>query len=198
MIIRTCHFLCKRPRCYHSTIKTQVAESSFKLNPIHASVIYQIPWIHWISDPFRENSIAMHNSVGQFFCVSEVSELWILSQWVKTLVTQQGDQTWSLTIQASVITTRPPRHHYPSKEKARPHVHLSKFTLRNVMSFTLVFAMNHTPLAHEHTSRVHIGHQMSQWVKMLVPQGGLNPSLSLSRVGIITTRPPRHLHYSSD
>ena len=35
-------------------------ERIFKLNPIHASVIYQIPWmrwIHWTSKLFRENSI---------------------------------------------------------------------------------------------------------------------------------------------
>ena len=59
-IIRTCHLLCKRLRCYHNASKkTQVGERIFKLSPIHASVIYQIPcvhWIHWISDPFRENS----------------------------------------------------------------------------------------------------------------------------------------------
>ena len=48
-----------RPGCYHSTSKTQVRDRIFKLTLIHASVIYQIPWIHWnhlISDPFRENS----------------------------------------------------------------------------------------------------------------------------------------------
>ena len=28
-----------------------------KLTQIHASVIYQIPWIRWISFTFRENSI---------------------------------------------------------------------------------------------------------------------------------------------
>ena len=51
--IWTCHLLCKRPRCYHSASNTQVAERIFKFSPIHSSVI---PWIHWISDPFRENS----------------------------------------------------------------------------------------------------------------------------------------------
>ena len=38
-IIRTCHLLCKRPRCYHSASKTEVTEKIFKLSPIHASVI---------------------------------------------------------------------------------------------------------------------------------------------------------------
>ena len=55
-IIWTCHLLCERPRCYHSTSKTQVAERIFKLRPIYASVIYQIAWIHWIFNPFWENS----------------------------------------------------------------------------------------------------------------------------------------------
>ena len=35
----------KRPGCYHSTSKTQVEERILKLSPIHASAIYQIPWI---------------------------------------------------------------------------------------------------------------------------------------------------------
>ena len=44
----TCHLLCKRPGCYHSTSKTHVRDRIFKLRPMHASVIYHIPWIHWI------------------------------------------------------------------------------------------------------------------------------------------------------
>ena len=32
------------------------AKGIFKLNPIQAPVIYQICWIHWISNPFTENS----------------------------------------------------------------------------------------------------------------------------------------------
>ena len=62
-IIQTCHLLCKRPRCCHSASKTQVAERIFILNRIHASVIYQILWICWISDPFRENSIILCRNV---------------------------------------------------------------------------------------------------------------------------------------
>ena len=45
--------------CYYSARKTQGADRIFKLNLVHASTIYQIPWIRWIhliSDPFRENS----------------------------------------------------------------------------------------------------------------------------------------------
>ena len=57
--VRTCHLLCMRPGCHRRASKTQVRDGIFKLSPIHASVMYQIPWIHWnhlISDPFRENS----------------------------------------------------------------------------------------------------------------------------------------------
>ena len=43
-IIRTCSILCKRPRCYHSASKTRVTDRIFKLSPIHASVINQIPY----------------------------------------------------------------------------------------------------------------------------------------------------------
>ena len=32
-IVPTCHLLCKRPRCYQSASKTQVAQRIFKLNP---------------------------------------------------------------------------------------------------------------------------------------------------------------------
>ena len=55
----TYHLLCKRPGCYHSTSKTHMRARIFKLTIIHASVIYQNPWIHriqWIPVPFRENS----------------------------------------------------------------------------------------------------------------------------------------------
>ena len=58
-IIQTCHFLCKRPRCYHSAIRMHVGEGIFKLTPIHAAVIYQIPRIRLISDPFMDNYIAI-------------------------------------------------------------------------------------------------------------------------------------------
>ena len=40
---RTCHFLCERPGCCHSASETCVRDRIFKLSPIHASVIYQIP-----------------------------------------------------------------------------------------------------------------------------------------------------------
>ena len=52
-IYRLLHY---RPGCYHSASKTHVRDRIFKLTPIHASVINQIPWIHWISVPFRDNS----------------------------------------------------------------------------------------------------------------------------------------------
>ena len=53
---RTCHLLCKRPGCYHSTSETHVRDRILKLIQIHASVIYQFPWIrwiHWIQWKFR-------------------------------------------------------------------------------------------------------------------------------------------------
>ena len=37
-------------------MKTKVTERIFKLTLLHSSVIFKIPWIHWISLPFRENS----------------------------------------------------------------------------------------------------------------------------------------------
>ena len=58
------HIVCKRPGCYHSTSKTRVRDRIFKLNPIYASVIYQIPWIRWIQwipVPFRENSVGLQH-----------------------------------------------------------------------------------------------------------------------------------------
>ena len=44
------------PRCYHWATKTQVRDRIFTLILIHASVIYQIPRVHSIYLPFRENS----------------------------------------------------------------------------------------------------------------------------------------------
>ena len=55
-MVRSCSLLCWRSGCYHSTSNTQIRGRIFKLVPIHASVIYQIPWI---SIPFRENSIML-------------------------------------------------------------------------------------------------------------------------------------------
>ena len=40
---RICHLLFKRPGCYHSDSKTNVKDTIFKLNPIHASAFFQIP-----------------------------------------------------------------------------------------------------------------------------------------------------------
>ena len=54
------YLLCNKPECYHSTRKTQVTERIFKMNLIHASVIYRIHWITEFNEssaPFRKNSI---------------------------------------------------------------------------------------------------------------------------------------------
>ena len=59
------HLLCEKPECYHSTSKTHVRDRIFKLSSIHASVIYQIPWIRWIQwNPvvLRENKDDEQNS----------------------------------------------------------------------------------------------------------------------------------------
>ena len=59
---RTCHFLCKRPGCYHRASKTRVREMIFKLSLIHASVIYQITEFNESSASFRKNS-SLYDSV---------------------------------------------------------------------------------------------------------------------------------------
>ena len=55
------HLLCERPACYHSACTTHVRDRIFKYSSIHASVIYLIPWIHWIQWKcllYRKNSNA--------------------------------------------------------------------------------------------------------------------------------------------
>ena len=44
--------VCKRPAGYHSTSKIHVRDWIFKLSPIHALVICQFLWIHWIQQKF--------------------------------------------------------------------------------------------------------------------------------------------------
>ena len=61
------HLLCKRPGCYYIASKSHVTERIFKLTPIQASGIYQFPWVHWISVPFRENS----NDLFQVMCIKK-------------------------------------------------------------------------------------------------------------------------------
>ena len=56
--IPTSYLLCKRPVCYHSTIKTHVRHRIFKLSPLHASVIIHFPEFTEFSKnsaPFRKN-----------------------------------------------------------------------------------------------------------------------------------------------
>ena len=69
-------------KCQQETYERQ----DLKLSPIHHSVIYQIPWIrqiHWISIPFRENSI------GPF-----VSLLIPLFRTLDIQVSSQSTQSW--------------------------------------------------------------------------------------------------------
>ena len=68
--VRTCHLLWLRPWCYYSSSKTHVRDRIFEFTSIHASVIYQIPWIrriHWTSFNVEKTP------VGQ-----EASEIWKL------------------------------------------------------------------------------------------------------------------------
>ena len=62
-IVWTCNFMLKRSKCFHITNKTQERDWIHKWTPIHASVIYQISWIHWIFISIRENSNGPRNSV---------------------------------------------------------------------------------------------------------------------------------------
>ena len=65
-----CHYSKRAQTCHPATsyardqdaitaLARHVRDKIFKLNPIHASVIYQIPWIQWIPFPFCENSIVL-------------------------------------------------------------------------------------------------------------------------------------------
>ena len=73
----THNLLCQRQGCYHSASKTHVRDRIFKLTPIHASVIYQIPWIrwiHWISIHFRGNSNICKWAQNEYPNLSQLSK----------------------------------------------------------------------------------------------------------------------------
>ena len=59
---QTCHLFCKRPGCDRSDSNTHARDKIFKLRPIHASVIYQVPKLAEFTEfndssaPFRTNS----------------------------------------------------------------------------------------------------------------------------------------------
>ena len=55
--IRIFNFFCGRPRCFDTTNEILVRDRILRLTPIQASVVYHLLWIHFISVPFRENSI---------------------------------------------------------------------------------------------------------------------------------------------
>ena len=48
MCIRTPYLFGNKPAFYDSVMKTHATVRIFKFSPIHASVIYQFPWIRWI------------------------------------------------------------------------------------------------------------------------------------------------------
>ena len=93
-----------------------------------------------------------------------------MSQWVKMLAPQRGIEPCSLTIQASFITANqdtitftPPRR---------------KYVL--------------TLFEHISSQESHVGYQMSQWVKMLVPQWGIKAQSLSIQASIRTCRQPGH------
>ena len=83
-IIRTCNLLYKKPRYDHSTSKTWITDMIFEISPVHASVIYQIPWIHCISVPFRKNSNELQFSLGwpQNVRITFIHNDFKLSSWI--------------------------------------------------------------------------------------------------------------------
>ena len=70
----TYHLLCKRLGYYRSASKTHVRDSVFKLSPIHASAICQIPWICWIQQKFCSIWENSNNNVGGH-CSGSVTKL---------------------------------------------------------------------------------------------------------------------------
>ena len=64
-VILTCNLLCKRPRPYQESSKTQVRKRIFKLTPIHVSVIYQYLLIRQISLPSKETAMKVPNTTVQ-------------------------------------------------------------------------------------------------------------------------------------
>ena len=71
-----CHLLCKRPGSCHRASKTHSRGKISKVSIVHASVIYQIPWNRWISDPFRDNFTLWTSKVRQicFFSLTTISQ----------------------------------------------------------------------------------------------------------------------------
>ena len=110
----TCHLLCKRPGCYHSTSKTHVRDRNFKMSSIHASVIYLIPRIrriHWISILFREKST--------------ITLLWIRNA-IKNYQLRLTGEIWSL------LLWNTQRKSYPQGRRTDFILVFSKFTSRFV------------------------------------------------------------------
>ena len=76
------HLLCKRPGWYHCSSKIYVRDRVFKLSPIYASLIHQIPWFYWIPAPFRENS-------------TDILFILISCPWNKSTRQRRGLKIWS-------------------------------------------------------------------------------------------------------
>ena len=76
------HLLCKRPGWYHCSSKIYVRDWVFKLSPIYASLIHQIPWFYWIPAPFRENP-------------TDILFILISCPWNKSTSQRRGLKIWS-------------------------------------------------------------------------------------------------------
>ena len=80
----TCHLLCKRPGCYCCISDTNIIDRIFKLIPIHALVIYQIPWIcwfHWIQS--KSINVLFHLEKNSWFLPLSRTSV-IISTWYCT------------------------------------------------------------------------------------------------------------------
>ena len=84
-------------------------EKIFKPTLVHASVIYQIPWIRRISFPFRENSIVsprLNDSITVYFCLLKSTQIYA-HMWV--MVNHEflriGKQ-FTLMVQTDLVQTR--------------------------------------------------------------------------------------------
>ena len=77
---RTCDLLFKRPECYHSTSKAHVRDRIFKFSPIHASVIDQICWIHWVQWKFCSIQEKLH-CVKNLLHSNQIIILFVIKCW---------------------------------------------------------------------------------------------------------------------
>ena len=120
---RSCQLLCKRPGCYHSANKTHVRDRIFKLSPIHASLIYQIPWIflHLGKTPLTkpQETVTIPHNQKQFRALQMVAEnpkakttrYGCCEGWKTSHVrTVSAARTWTgvIAVRSARVSTAPP------------------------------------------------------------------------------------------